>query len=51
MIPSSPLSVIIAVPDAASHHRRLETSYTVQLGSLAIFALLRLTGDSSQERN
>ncbi|CAF4367219.1 unnamed protein product, partial [Adineta steineri] len=30
---SSPLSVIIAVPDAVSHERRLETSYTVQLGA------------------
>jgi hypothetical protein len=28
----SPLSVIIAIPDTASHERRLETSYTVQLG-------------------
>jgi len=26
------LSVIIAMPDPPSHERRLETSYTVQLG-------------------
>jgi hypothetical protein len=28
----SPFSVIIAVPEPAPHQRRLETSYTVQLG-------------------
>ncbi|CAF0870066.1 unnamed protein product [Adineta ricciae] len=32
-IPSSPLSVMIAVSDLAPHERRLETSYTVQLGA------------------
>ena len=31
-IPSSPLSVMIAMSDLAPHERRLETSYTVQLG-------------------
>ncbi|CAF3779670.1 unnamed protein product [Rotaria sordida] len=30
---SSPLSVVIAVPDTTLHERRLETSYTVQLGA------------------
>ena len=29
----SPLTVIIAMPDPTAHERRLETSYTVQLGS------------------
>lgn len=29
----SPLSVMIAVPNPTSNERRLETSYTVQLGS------------------
>ncbi|UJR14533.1 hypothetical protein I4U23_001529 [Adineta vaga] len=32
-IPSSPLSVMIAVSDTAVNERRLETSYTVQLGA------------------
>ena len=32
IIPSSPLMVMIAIPDVPSHQRRLETSYTVQLG-------------------
>ncbi|CAF4934045.1 unnamed protein product, partial [Rotaria magnacalcarata] len=31
--PPSPLSVVIAVPDTTLHERRLETSYTVQLGA------------------
>lgn len=34
LTPSSPFSVIIAVPDTTLHERRLETSYTVQLGWL-----------------
>lgn len=43
MIPSSSLAVTIAIPDVPSHQRRLETSYTVQLGQFELDAYSILT--------
>jgi hypothetical protein len=40
----APLSmpIVIAMPDVASHQRRLETSYTVQLGERRLLTCARM---------